>query len=66
MPGRTGGAAGVPPSARTFRRVLALLDAQAVATAFGTWLEGQVLAGLTDAAALAVALDGKTVRGGIG
>jgi len=53
----------VPPSTRTFRRVLALLDAQAVATAFGTWLKGQVPAGLADAAALVVALDGKTVRG---
>ncbi len=53
----------VPPSLRTFRRVLGLLDAQAVAAAFGTWLKGQVTAGLADAATLLIALDGKTVRG---
>lgn len=53
----------VPPSASTFRRVLRLLDAQAVAAAFGAWLAGQVLAGLADATALVIALDGKTVRG---
>jgi predicted transposase YbfD/YdcC len=43
--------------------VLALLDAQAVALALGGWLTVQVLAGLADAAAVVVALDGKTVRG---
>ena len=53
----------VPPSASTFRRVLRLLDAQAVAAAFGAWLAGQVLSGLADATALVIALDGKTVRG---
>jgi predicted transposase YbfD/YdcC len=53
----------VPPSASTFRRVLRLLDAQAVAAAFGAWLAGQVLAGLADVTALVIALDGKTVRG---
>jgi hypothetical protein len=53
----------IPPSASTFRRVLRLLDAQAVAAAFGAWLAGQVMAGLADAAALVIALDGKTVRG---
>ena len=53
----------VPPSESTFRRVLRLLDAQAVAAAFGTWLNGQVLAGIADAATLIIALDGKTVRG---
>jgi predicted transposase YbfD/YdcC len=53
----------VPPSASTFRRVLRLLDGEAVAAAFGTWLTGQVMAGLADAAALVIALDGKTVRG---
>jgi hypothetical protein len=42
----------VPPSASTFRRLLRLLDATAVAAAFGTWLKGQVMAGLSDAAAL--------------
>lgn len=45
----------VPPSASTFRRVLRLLDAQAVAAAFGAWLAGQVMAGLADAAALVIA-----------
>ena len=40
-----------------------LLDAEAVAAGFGTWLRGQVMAGLADAAALIIALDGKTVRG---
>ena len=53
----------VPPSLRTFRRVLGMLDAQAVAAAFGTWLRAQVTAGPADAAALLIALDGKTVRG---
>ena len=53
----------VPPSLRTFRRVLGLLDGQAVAAAFGAWLTGQVTAGLADAAVLVIALDGKTVRG---
>lgn len=53
----------VPPSPSTFRRLLRLLDAQAVAATFGTWLKGQVMAGLADAAALIIALDGKTVRG---
>ena len=53
----------VPPSASTFRRVLRLLDAQAVAAAFGAWLAGQVLSGLADATALVIALDRKTVRG---
>jgi predicted transposase YbfD/YdcC len=52
-----------PPSLRTFRRVLRVLDGEAVAAAFGIWLKGQVLAGLADGAALLVALDGKTVRG---
>ncbi len=33
------------------------------AAGFGTWLRGQVMAGLADAAALIIALDGKTVRG---
>ena len=51
----------VPPSPSTFRRLLRLLDAQAVAAASGTWLRGQVMAGLADAAALIIALDGKTV-----
>ena len=53
----------VPPSASTFRRVLRLLDATAVTAALGTWLTGQVLARLADAAAIMIALDGKTVRG---
>jgi predicted transposase YbfD/YdcC len=53
----------VPPSRSTFRRVLRMLDGQALAAAFGTWLKGQVMAGLADAGALVVALDGKTVRG---
>ena len=53
----------VPPSASTFRRLLRLLDAEAAAAGFGTWLKGQVTAGLADAAALVIALDGKTVRG---
>ena len=53
----------VPPSASTFRRLLRLLDATAVAAAFGAWLKGQVMAGLADPAALLIALDGKTVRG---
>ena len=53
----------VPPSRSTFRRVLRSLDGQALAAAFGTWLKGQVMAGLADAGALVVALDGKTVRG---
>jgi predicted transposase YbfD/YdcC len=53
----------VPPSQSTFRRVLRRLDAEAVAAAFGRWLTGQVLAGLADATALVIALDGKTVRG---
>jgi predicted transposase YbfD/YdcC len=53
----------VAPSLKTFRRVLARLDAQAVAAAFGGWLKAQVMAGLADAAAVVIALDGKTVRG---
>ncbi len=53
----------VPPSASTFRRVLRLLDATAVAAAFGTWLTCRVLAGLADADAIMIALDGKTERG---
>ena len=53
----------VPPSASTFRRLLRLLDAEAAAAGFGTWLKGQVMAGLADATALVIALDGKTVRG---
>ena len=53
----------IPPSLKTFRRVLRRLDAEAVGAAFGRWLTGQVLAGLADATALVVALDGKTVRG---
>jgi predicted transposase YbfD/YdcC len=53
----------VPPSPSTFRRLLRLLDAEAVAAGFGTWLRDQVMAGLADAAALVIALDGKTVRG---
>ena len=61
--GRTARGRRVPPSRSTFRRVLRRLDAQAVAAAFGAWLKDQVLAGLADAAALVIALDGKTVRG---
>ena len=53
----------VPPSRSTFRRVLRRLDGQALAAAFGTWLKAQVLAGLADAGAVVIALDGKTVRG---
>jgi hypothetical protein len=53
----------VPPSPSTFRRLLRLLDAEAVAAGSGTWLSGQVMAGQADAAALIIALDGKTVRG---
>jgi predicted transposase YbfD/YdcC len=53
----------VAPSLSTFRRVLRKLDGQALAAAFGTWLRAQVLAGLADAGAVVVALDGKTVRG---
>jgi len=41
--------------------VLAALDGEAVAAAFGTWLIGQVMSGVADAAALLIALDGKTV-----
>jgi hypothetical protein len=52
-----------PPSLRTFRRVLRVLDGGAAAAAFGIWLKGQVVSGLADAAALLIALDGKTVRG---
>jgi predicted transposase YbfD/YdcC len=53
----------VPPSPSAFRRLLRLLDAEAVAAGFGTWLRGQVMAGLADAGALIIALDGNTVRG---
>jgi hypothetical protein len=53
----------VPPSRSTFRRVLRQLDGEATAAAFGIWLKTQVMAGLADAAAVIVALDGKTVRG---
>ena len=53
----------VPPSLSTFRRMLRALDGQALASAFGVWLAGQVLAGLADASSLVIALDGKTVRG---
>jgi predicted transposase YbfD/YdcC len=53
----------VPPSRSTFRRVLRKLDGEAAAAAFGIWLTAQVMAGLADAAAVIVALDGKTVRG---
>lgn len=52
-----------PPSLSTFRRVLRRLDGQAVAAAFGAWLEAQALAGLPDASSLVIALDGKAVRG---
>ena len=52
-----------PPSRSTFRRVLRRLDGQALAAAFGDWLKSQVMAGLADAGALVIALDGKTVRG---
>lgn len=52
----------MPPSASTFRRVLWLLHATAAA-AFGAWLICQVLAGLADADAIMIALDGKTVPG---
>jgi hypothetical protein len=53
----------VPPSPSAFRRLLRLLDAGAVAAGSGTWLRGQVMAGLADAGALIIALDGTTVRG---
>jgi hypothetical protein len=53
----------VPPSRSTFRRVLRRLDGEVVAAVFGIWLKAQVMAGLVDAAAVIVALDGKTVRG---
>ena len=43
--------------------MLRLLDAQAVAAASGAGLTAQVRAGLAGAAALVIALDGKTVRG---
>ena len=56
----------VPPSLSTFRRVLRKLDGQALAAAFGSWLTALVLAGLADAGALVIALDGKTVRGARG
>ena len=52
----------MPPSASTFRRVLRLLHA-AAAAAGGAWLICQVLAGLADAEAIMIALDGKTVPG---
>jgi hypothetical protein len=35
----------VPPSLSTFRRVLRVLDGQALAAAFGSWLTAQLLAG---------------------
>jgi len=56
----------VPPSLKTFRRVLRRLDGQAVAAASGRWLRGQVLTGLADAGTLVIALDGKTARGARG
>ena len=46
-----------------FGEQMAALDGEAVAAAFGIWLKAQVMAGLADAAAVIVALDGKTVRG---
>jgi hypothetical protein len=52
-----------PPSLRTFRRVLRVLDGEAVAAAFEAWLTGQVISGLADATPLLIALDRKTVRG---
>ena len=53
----------VPPPPSAFRRLLRLLDAEAVVAGSGTWLRGQVMAGLADAGALIIALDGTTVRG---
>jgi predicted transposase YbfD/YdcC len=52
----------VPPSLKTFRRVLRNLDAEA-SPPRSAWLRDQLLSGLADAAAVVVALDGKTVRG---
>lgn len=52
-----------PPAPSTFRRVLRRLDGEAVAAAFGAWLEAQLMAGLEDAPSLVIALDGKAVCG---
>jgi len=53
-----------PPTGGAFagdvRRVLKRVDATAAAAAFGAWLSGQVA---TDLDGLALALDGKTMRG---
>ena len=59
----TGGAGWCRRRGRRSGGCCGMLDGQALAAAFGTWLKGQVMAGLADAGALVVALDGKTVRG---
>jgi hypothetical protein len=53
------------PDEATLRRVLQRLDADALDLAIGRWLEAQVRAGCIDADALAVAVDGKTLRGAV-
>src|SRR3954447_11284001 len=65
------GVAGAPPSAATFRRVLAAVDITAVEAALTTWVTGrqaharqQPAAGATAAQCRTVlAVDGKTLRG---
>lgn len=54
-----------PPSEATIRRVLAKVDTDALDRVLGGWLAEQVRTGRLAADALAVAVDGKTVRGAV-
>lgn len=56
----------VAPHADTFRRALARIDAGELDATVGAWLLGQVRAGRVDEDRLAVALDGKSLRGSLG
>jgi predicted transposase YbfD/YdcC len=54
-----------PASEPTVRRILTRVDADALDDALGAWLAAQVAAGRVDADLLAVAVDGKSLRGAV-
>jgi len=55
----------IPPHAETFRRALGAIDVEALDEAAGAWLFAQVRAGHVSANTVALALDGKALRGAL-
>jgi len=55
----------IPPHAETFRRALGAVDVEALDRAVGAWLFTQVRAGHISGNTVALALDGKSLRGAL-